>query len=81
MRTPIPPFEPGEEHQKQVPPDLMAPVFQRIEAEQHFDMIPCVWFCSETRSCRHYDLRPDHCRQFEIGSDLCRLSRWDEGIS
>jgi len=78
--TPIPPFQPGEEVAKDVPADLMQLVQDRIDADQHFDMLPCVWLDSERNQCRHYDLRPDACRKFEIGSDLCRMARWDEGV-
>ncbi len=81
MRTPIPPFMPGEEHEKGVPDEWMQPVRDRVNADQHFDLIPCVWFCLEGRRCLHYDVRPDACRNFEINSDLCRLSRWDEGLT
>lgn len=80
MRTPIPPFEPGEEVARDVPETLLEVVRQRIEADQQFDLLPCVWLNPESRRCNHYDLRPQACRDFEINSQLCRLSRWDEGI-
>lgn len=37
---------------------------------------PCLWLDLETRRCKHYDLRPEICRDFEVGSDGCR--RWRE---
>ena len=80
QRTPIPPFEPGEEAVRDVPESLLVPIRQRIEADQHFDLIPCVWFDAQSKSCRHYDLRPAACRKFEVGGDLCRLTRWDAGM-
>ena len=80
MRTPIPPFQPGEEAALGVPEELLLPVRQRVAADQHFDLLPCVWLNPETRLCRHYELRPQACRDFQISSDLCRLSRWDEGL-
>jgi Fe-S-cluster containining protein len=80
MRTPIPPFQPGEEAQRDVPQSLLQPIQERIAADQHFDLLPCVWLNLETRRCSHYDLRPQACRDFEINSTLCQLSRWDEGI-
>jgi Fe-S-cluster containining protein len=79
-RTPIPPFEPGEEAALGVPESLLEPVRARIAAEQHFDFIPCVWFDESTQKCLHYELRPAACRNFAIGGDLCRLSRWDDGL-
>lgn len=80
MRTPVPPFEPGEEVAKEVPAELLLPIRARIEADQHFDLVACVWFDSVHRRCLHYELRPDACRKFEVGSDPCRMSRWDVGI-
>ncbi len=80
MRTPIPPFQPGEEAALNVPEELLKPARDRIIADQHFELLPCVWLNVETRLCRHYELRPQACRDFHINSDLCRLSRWDEGV-
>jgi len=80
MRTPIPPFQPGEFEARDIPAELIEPIHQRIAADQEFDLLPCVWLNIETRRCGHYELRPQACRDFEISSDLCRLSRWDEGI-
>ncbi len=58
----------------------MIPIRERIAADQQFDLLSCVWLNPTTGLCRHYELRPQACRDFEIGSDLCRLSRWDEGV-
>jgi uncharacterized protein len=79
-RTPIPPFQPGEEAARNVPDELLRPVQERISADRHFDLLPCVWLDLESLRCRHYDLRPQACRDFEVGGMLCRLSRWDEGV-
>ena len=80
LRTPIPPFQPGEEVVLNVPDEWLVPVHERIGADQQFDLVPCVWLNTDTLLCRHYDLRPQACRDFQINSDLCRLSRWDEGV-
>ncbi|MEZ6122818.1 MAG: YkgJ family cysteine cluster protein [Planctomycetaceae bacterium] len=79
-RTPIPPFEPGEEAVRDVPDHLLQPIRDRIAADEHFDLKPCVWYDRHQKTCRHYELRPQACRSFEIGSDLCRLTRWDAGL-
>ena len=63
-----------------VTPEQRQPILDRIAADQHFDDLPCVWFDMSQRRCLHYEQRPDACRQFEIGSDLCRLSRCDIGL-
>ena len=80
-RTPIPPFQPGEEAVWDVPAAWLVPVHERIAADQHFDLLPCVWLDQTADRCQHYDHRPQACRDFQINSDLCRLSRWDEGVS
>jgi Fe-S-cluster containining protein len=36
---------------------------------------PCVWLDLETRQCKHYEHRPDICRNFEIASPECRKWR------
>ncbi len=80
IRTPVPPFEPGEEVAKDVPPDLLKPIHARVAADEHFDLVPCVWFDTQELRCLHYEIRPDACRVFEVGSDACRMSRWDVGV-
>jgi Fe-S-cluster containining protein len=53
-------------------------VQERIAADQQFELLPCVWLDQRSNRCLHYDYRPQACRDFQINSDLCRLSRWDE---
>lgn len=79
-RTPIPPFQPGEESVWNVPTWMLEPVHERIRRDEHFELLPCVWLDLSTLRCRHYEFRPQACRDFEIGSTLCRLSRDDEGV-
>ena len=76
----MPPFQPGEEAVRAVPDDLLKLIQTRIDADQQFELLPCVWYDSQTGKCQFYDYRPQACRDFQIGSDLCRLSRWDEQI-
>jgi Fe-S-cluster containining protein len=77
-QTPIPPFLPGEEEQWNVPTEWLMPVQQRIDADLQFEVLPCVWLDIDSNRCRHYEHRPQACRDFQINSDLCRLSRWDQ---
>ena len=35
----------------------------------------CLWFDPVARGCRHYDLRPQICRDYELGGTSCLLSR------
>ena len=37
---------------------------------------PCFWLDLETMLCKHHEHRPRVCREFEIGSRLCR--QWRE---
>ena len=42
---------------------------------------PCIWLDILTRKCRHYNLRPGVCRDFEVGNDSCRSFRKDVGLT
>ena len=35
----------------------------------------CIWFDRQTKGCKHYEHRPDICRDFEIGSSECHTWR------
>ena len=35
----------------------------------------CLWFDSETRRCKHYEWRPQVCRDYELGGEACLLER------
>lgn len=32
---------------------------------------PCLWLDPETNRCKHYEIRPDICRNFEVGGEDC----------
>ena len=36
---------------------------------------PCVWYDAARQRCRHYEWRPQICRDFEIGSPSCLSDR------
>ena len=36
---------------------------------------PCYWLDEATKKCKHHDLRPAVCKDFEIGGDDCRRIR------
>jgi len=38
----------------------------------------CLWFDVETRRCRHYEWRPQVCRDYELGGDACLSRRREE---
>lgn len=80
QRTPVPPFEPGEEVARDVPELALQPIRDRIARDEQFELLPCVWLNPDNGLCRHYELRPQACRDFAPGSQLCQLCRDDEGI-
>ena len=54
----------------EMPPDLMAEVLAAREANPMGDG-PCIWLDSMTLQCRHYEHRPNACRDFEMGGVDC----------
>ena len=42
--------------------------------------LPCIWLDPQTRRCRHYELRPSVCRDFERGTEECIDHRERRGI-
>ncbi len=36
---------------------------------------PCLWYDASSRRCKHYDYRPDVCRDFEPGGEDCMRFR------
>lgn len=65
-------------------PDLVAELLaderaRRTRGEPSYGT-PCLWYDPTTRRCRHYDHRPQACRDFAIGSTDCRDARRRAGI-
>lgn len=63
-----PPFDRDEEIES-LPPAVRADF--RIGVKD----TPCTWLDEETRQCRHYEYRPDVCRDYEMGEFDCQLAR------
>ncbi len=38
----------------------------------------CLWFDPVTRACRHYEFRPQICRDYDLGGRACLQRRRDE---
>ena len=50
--------------------------FRRREMGQDPDWkAPCLWYDAESQRCKHYEYRPDVCRDFEPGSSECAYFR------
>jgi uncharacterized protein len=41
---------------------------------------PCLWLDLDTLRCRHYDIRPRVCREFEPGEEDCLDFRRKAGV-
>lgn len=42
---------------------------------RHERGLPCIWLDLETRRCKHYDLRPQRCRDLAVGEAGCAFWR------
>lgn len=42
----------------------------KLEDRTLYD-VPCLWFDERTRKCKHYEWRPDVCREFKVGEEDC----------
>lgn len=83
----VPPFrDRNEPRSKHVPDTLITELLPLWEVRLHLPEQPCLWFDSESARCRHYELRPDACREFEINSPSCLACRekwnvpWDTAV-
>ena len=79
-RTPVPPFSAGEVAAKQVPAEWLESVRQWERSPERWEVKECVWFDRSTGLCRHYDYRPDACREFQVGQAACRSARYHLGL-
>jgi Fe-S-cluster containining protein len=71
MQQVVPPFT--DDELAFLPDDLRTSFDPYVVVEE---VRPCAWLDLETRQCLHYDDRPQICRDFERGSQECRLARW-----
>jgi len=54
-----------------------------IEARKHEAELagkPCIWFDEATKKCRHHEDRPNICREYEVGGELCLETRARFGV-
>lgn len=64
-----------------LPPELQREVSDHIDNLQDHDMgQPCIWLDLQTRRCRHYEHRPQQCRDFEVGNYHCLRLRATIGL-
>jgi len=60
----------------------------RVEIDGYLDSIryedkdwPCIWFDRSTGKCRHYEHRPEVCREFEPGGEGCNRMRAEASVA
>jgi len=75
MQQGHPPYT--DDERERLSKELLAPIEDYLATLKESDVgHPCLWLDLETRECRHYEQRPQICREFERGSATCGLLRW-----
>lgn len=70
---PSPPFLPTE--LDALAPGLVGDIEARLASRGFAAGAACFWMDRGTRKCRHYEDRPEVCRQFELGGEDCLAMR------
>lgn len=75
----VPPFRRDatidEFQNKQIPQGLLNEILPDWEVRFLLPERPCSWFDENSGRCRHYELRPEACRDFAINSPSCLACR------
>lgn len=72
----------GDSRWMDLPPELQDEIETHIRALEDVDIgQPCIWYNAVTKQCRHYEYRPQICRDFEAGSFHCLRMRFEQGIA
>lgn len=70
---------------RELPDDLRHELLDDFERRRICDhagrRYVCLWFDEATKGCKHYELRPSICREFEMGSEECHGWRREYGIA
>ena len=71
----------ADPHWQRLPGHLKDEINEHVASLEEADMFqPCIWFDKQSLGCRHYDYRPQMCRDFEVDSEHCRRMRVEQGI-
>lgn len=70
---PSPPFLDWDSFKRRFPKLAMEIVWREIETN-YDDSLPCLWLTPEGR-CKHYEIRPQICREFRLGGEHCVHNR------
>lgn len=74
QNQPCPPFYPGDPYEDLLPPELKIEVDTYIMSPRYNDTHPCIWLDGNGR-CRHYEHRPEICRDYDLGGEACLAER------
>lgn len=75
MNQPCPPFcGDGDPSRAECPPELLAEIEAYIFSSRYNESHPCFWLDGYGR-CRHYEHRPEICRDYEVGGESCLAER------
>lgn len=67
---------------REMPDELKVEIIEAMGATERSSIceeLPCCWLDLSTKRCKHYDLRPSICREFEVGCEACLSSRRSAG--
>lgn len=57
------------------------PRFNLMADHDDGELNPCLWLDLVTGRCRHYEHRPEICRDYEVGNSSCRTARGLVGLT
>ena len=65
-----------------IPEELQRQVYEArlIEEQLIAEKRPCIWWDAATRKCGQYEDRPNICREYETGGELCLETREKYGM-
>lgn len=77
---PYPPFTyPFDDGDDRAPEPHLSQIRESVLAGARSDDAPCLWLGSDGK-CMHYAIRPEICRDFEMGGEACRRIRIETGV-
>jgi Fe-S-cluster containining protein len=72
MEVCSPPFHPSDV--EDLPRDVLHSYREGVTLEKAAgwsEGVPCFWLDCKTKRCRHYEHRPESCRDFVVGDEAC----------
>lgn len=69
----------NEPQERGVPQHLIDEFLPAWQIRFQVSDVACMWFDETTLQCRHYEIRPTACRDFELNSPYCHAVRDEYG--